>query len=190
MPIEKPAYNVNRLCGSGFQSVVNGAQDIVTGFSQIALTGGVENMSAYPHVLRGLRVGIPLGQSPPLEDSLWTGLTDSLCGLPMGLTAEKLGAQYNLTRDEVDEYALRSQKLCKEAQDAGRFNEELTPVPVKVKKANQNFEVDEHPKPQTTIETLKKLPTVFKKDGLVTAGSASVSTSSNLGIIMNNTYLF
>ncbi|XP_076257930.1 yippee interacting protein 2 [Rhynchophorus ferrugineus] len=173
IPIEKPAYNINRLCGSGFQSVVNGAQDILTGFSQIVLTGGTENMSAYPHVLRGLRFGVPLGQSPPLEDSLWAGLLDTQCNLPMGLTAEKLGAQYNLTRDEVDEFALRSQKLWKEAHDAGRFNEELVPIPVKVKKDIKNFEVDEHPKPQTTIDTLKKLPTVFKKEGLVTAGSAS-----------------
>ncbi|XP_030763457.1 3-ketoacyl-CoA thiolase, mitochondrial-like [Sitophilus oryzae] len=173
IPKEKPAYNINRLCGSGFQTVINSAQDIETGFAQISLAGGVENMSAFPHVIRGIRFGVPLGQPPPLEDSLWLGLTDSFCGLPMGVTAEKLGAQYKITRDEVDEYAIRSQKLWKEAQDAGRFKEEIVPVPYKVKKATQNLEVDEHPKPQTTLEVLKKLPTIFKKDGLVTAGSAS-----------------
>ncbi|XP_030755351.1 3-ketoacyl-CoA thiolase, mitochondrial-like, partial [Sitophilus oryzae] len=166
IPKEKPAYNINRLCGSGFQTVINSAQDIETGFAQISLAGGAENMSAFPHVIRGIRFGVPLGQPPPLEDSLWLGLTDSFCGLPMGVTAEKLGAQYKITRDEVDEYAIRSQKLWKEAQDAGRFKEEIVPVPYKVKKATQNLEVDEHPKPQTTLEVLKKLPTIFKKDGL------------------------
>jgi len=173
IPIEKPAYTVNRLCGSGFQSIVNGVQDIETGFAQISLTGGVENMSAYPHIVRGLRFGVPLGTDPKMEDSLWNGLTDTYCGLPMALTAEKLGAQFNLTRDEVDAFAVRSQKLWKEAQDAGRFKEELIPVPVKGKKGIENLEMDEHPKPQSTLESMKKLPTVFKKDGLVTAGSAS-----------------
>lgn len=173
VPIDKPALVINRLCGSGFQSIVNGVQDIVTGFAQVSLTGGVENMSAYPHIARGLRFGVPLSVSPSLEDSLWNGLTDTYCGLPMGKTAEKLGAQYNLTREEVDEFALRSQKLWKEAQDAGRFNEELVPIPVKVKKSVENLSVDEHPKPQTTLEGLKKLPTVFQKDGIVTAGSSS-----------------
>ncbi|CAG9766401.1 unnamed protein product [Ceutorhynchus assimilis] len=173
IPITAPAYSVNRLCGSGFQSIVNGVQDVESGFAQISLTGGVENMSAYPHVVRGLRWGLPLGSSPVMEDSLWLGLTDTYCNLPMGMTAEKLGAQFNITRDEVDQFALRSQRLWKEAQDAGRFIEELVPVPVKVKREIVNLSVDEHPKPQTTIEGLNKLPTVFKKDGLVTAGSAS-----------------
>lgn len=173
IPVEKPAFAVNRLCGSGFQSIVNGVQDLVTGFGNISLTGGVDNMSAFPHIVRGIRFGVPLGVTPQLEDSLWVGLTDSYCNLPMALTAEKLGAQYKLTRDEVDEFALRSQKLWKAANDAGRFKEELVPVPVKGKKGVENLEVDEHPKPNSTIETMKKLPTIFKKDGLVTAGSAS-----------------
>ncbi|ERL88284.1 3-ketoacyl-CoA thiolase, mitochondrial [Dendroctonus ponderosae] len=186
VPIEKPAYAINRLCGSGFQSIVNGVQDIEIGFSQIALTGGVENMSAYPHVIRGLRYGLPLGQSPALEDSLWVGLTDSYCNLPMALTAEKLGAQYNITKDQVDEFALRSQRLWKEAQDAGRFKEELVAVPVKIKKDIVNVEVDEHPKPQTTLEGLRKLPTIFKKDGLVTAGTASGIADGAGAVIVAN----
>ncbi|XP_050307799.1 3-ketoacyl-CoA thiolase, mitochondrial [Anthonomus grandis grandis] len=173
IPIEKPAYSVNRLCGSGFQSVVNGVQDIETGFAQISLAGGVESMSTYPHVARGLRWGVPLGKTPQLEDSLWLGLGDSYCNMSMGLTAEKLGAQFKLTREEVDQFALRSQQTWKAAQDAGRFNEELVPVPVKVKKEIVNVSVDEHPRPQTTIEGLSKLPTVFQKDGIVTAGSSS-----------------
>ncbi|XP_060533147.1 3-ketoacyl-CoA thiolase, mitochondrial [Cylas formicarius] len=173
VPLEKPALGVNRLCGSGFQSIVNGVQDLLTGFSRISLTGGVENMSACPHVARNIRFGVPLGQSPVLEDSLWLGLTDTYCKLPMALTAEKLGEQYGITRDEVDAFALRSQKKWKEAQDAGRFAEELVPVTLKSKKGPQSLSADEHPRPQTTAEGLKSLPTLFKKDGLVTAGSAS-----------------
>ncbi|KAL1501931.1 hypothetical protein ABEB36_007159 [Hypothenemus hampei] len=182
--VETPALSVNRLCGSGFQSIINGVQDIETGFAQISLTGGVENMSSYPHVLRGLRFGLPLGQSPPLEDSLWSGLTDTYCNLPMALTAEKLGAQYKVTKDEVDQFALRSQQLWKAAQDAGRFNEELVPVPVTIKRQTVELTVDEHPKPQTTLEGLKKLPTLFKKDGLVTAGSASGITDGAGAVVV------
>lgn len=113
IPIDRPAQSVNRLCGSGFQAIVNGVQDILTGLAQISLTGGVDNMSMTPHVARNIRWGVPLGQSPVLEDALWAGLTDTYCKLPMALTAEKLGAQYHITRDEVDEFALRSQKLWK-----------------------------------------------------------------------------
>ncbi|CAH1979693.1 unnamed protein product [Acanthoscelides obtectus] len=173
IPIEKPAFLVNKLCGSGFQSVVNGAQDIMTGSASIVLTGGVDNMSATPHTVRNIRFGVPLGTSPTLEDSLWVGLTDSYCKLPMALTAEKLGEQFKITRDEVDQYSLRSQQLWKAAQDAGRFKEEMAPVPVKVKRDTVNMDVDEHARPETTLDGLKKLPTLFKKDGLVTAGSAS-----------------
>ncbi|XP_023311779.1 3-ketoacyl-CoA thiolase, mitochondrial [Anoplophora glabripennis] len=148
-------------------------QEINTGASNIVLTGGVENMSAMPYAIRNARFGVPLGVSPVLEDTLWVGLTDTYCKLPMALTAEKLGEQYKITRDEVDEFSLRSQQLWKQAQDAGRFKEEIVPIPVKVKKDTVNFEIDEHPRPQTTIEGLKKLPTLFKKNGVVTAGSAS-----------------
>jgi len=173
IPQEIPALLVNRLCGSGFQAIVNGVQDILTGAAQISLTGGADNMSMAPHTARDVRFGVPLGKNIVLEDSLWIGLTDSYCKMPMALTAEKLGAQYNLTRDEVDQFALRSQQLWKAAQDGGRFKEEMAPVPIKVKKEIVNVDVDEHPRPQTTIDGLKKLPTLFKENGLVTAGSAS-----------------
>lgn len=136
-------------------------------------------MSAAPYTVRNIRFGSPLGVSPALEDSLWLGLTDTYCKLPMALTAEKLGEQFKITRDQVDDYSLRSQKLWKEAQDAGRFKEEIAPVPIKEKKALVDFAVDEHPRPQTTLDTLKKLPTLFKENGLVTAGSASVCRKRN-----------
>lgn len=173
IPFQRPAFAVNRLCGSGFQSIVSGAQNILTGESKIVLTGGAENMSQAPFIVRNVRYGTILGQKHDFEDSLWLGLLDTYCNLPMGLTAEKLGAQYNVKREEVDQFALSSQQRWKAANDAGRFNEEMVPVQVKIKKQDTVVSVDEHPRPQTTIETLTKLKPVFQKDGLVTAGSAS-----------------
>lgn len=173
IPLEKPASSINRLCGSGFQSIVSGAQSILTGEAKIVLSGGAENMSQAPFVVRNVRFGTVLGQKHEFEDSLWLGLLDTYCNMPMGMTAEKLGSQYGISRQQVDEFALRSQQLWKAANDAGRFKEELAPVTVTIKKQEVVVNVDEHPRPQTTPQSLAKLPPVFKKDGLVTAGSAS-----------------
>ncbi|XP_045777981.1 3-ketoacyl-CoA thiolase, mitochondrial [Maniola jurtina] len=173
IPQDKPALGVNRLCGSGFQSIVNSAQDILTGAAKISLAGGVENMSQAPFAVRGVRFGTMLGSTYAFEDTLWAGLTDSFCGLPMGMTAEKLGGQFGITRDEVDNFALRSQQRWKKANDAGVFKAEIEPVTLTIKRKEVKVDTDEHPRPQTTIEGLKKLPPVFKKEGLVTAGSAS-----------------
>ncbi|XP_011864233.1 PREDICTED: 3-ketoacyl-CoA thiolase, mitochondrial [Vollenhovia emeryi] len=173
IPLQKPALSVNRLCGSGFQAIVSGAQNILIGDSKIVLTGGAENMSQAPFVVRNIRYGTALGQKYEFEDSLWLGLLDTYCNLPMGLTAEKLGAQYNLKREEVDQFAMNSQQRWKAANDAGYFKEEIAPVQVKVKKQDTTVSVDEHPRIQTTLQTLAKLKPVFQKDGLVTAGSAS-----------------
>nr|XP_033325711.1 3-ketoacyl-CoA thiolase, mitochondrial [Megalopta genalis] len=173
IPIEKPAFAINRLCGSGFQSIVCGAQSILTGESRVVLTGGADNMSQAPFIVRNIRFGTMLGQKYEFEDSLWLGLLDTYCNLPMGMTAEKLGAQYDLKREEVDQFALRSQQTWKAANDAGRFKEEMAPVTVKVKKQDVDVNTDEHPRPQTTPESLAKLSPVFQKNGLVTAGTAS-----------------
>ncbi|XP_055609993.1 3-ketoacyl-CoA thiolase, mitochondrial [Uranotaenia lowii] len=173
IPIEKPALGVNRLCGSGFQSIVNGAQDILLGAAKISLTGGVDNMSQTPYTVRGTRFGIPLGTNPQLEDALWVGLSDSFCKLPMALTAENLAEKYKIPREKVDEFALRSQQLWKKANDAGVYKTEITPFKLKVKGKEVEFAVDEHPRPQTTLEGLNKLPSLFKKNGAVTAGTAS-----------------
>ncbi|KAK0080118.1 hypothetical protein PV325_000424 [Microctonus aethiopoides] len=173
IPLEKPAYSVNRLCGSGFQSIVNGLQSILCGESQIVLAGGAENMSQTPFVVRNVRFGTALGQKFDFEDALWVGLSDSYCNLPMGVTAEKLGAKYGITRDEVDKFALRSQHLWKAANESGYFKSEIAPVSIKTKKQQIEISVDEHPRPNATIEDMQKLPTIFQKDGLVTAGSAS-----------------
>lgn len=175
IPIDKPALGINRLCGSGFQAVINGAQDILTGIAKVSLTGGTDNMTQTPYVARNMRFGVPLGQNVALEDGLWTSLTDTYCKLPMALTAENLAVKYNIPREVVDQYALRSQQQWARAQKEGVFDAEITAVQLKVKGKEIDFSVDEHPRPQTTLEGLAKLKSLFKKDGTVTAGTASVS---------------
>jgi acetyl-CoA acetyltransferase family protein len=173
--IETPGLTVNRLCGSGFQAVVNGAQEILLGDAEICLVGGGESMSTTPHVVRGARWGLPLGKTPPLEDSLWEGLTDSYANMPMGQTAEKLGEQFGVDRCAADDFALRSQQLAKQAWDNGVYDDEVVPVPVKHPKTRKVEEVrrDEHMRPDSTAEGLAKLRPVFRENGLVTAGNAS-----------------
>jgi acetyl-CoA acetyltransferase family protein len=173
-PIETPALTVNRLCGSGFQAIINGAQEILLGDADVCLVGGGESMSQAPHVVRGLRWGTPLGKSPPLEDSLWESLKDPVAGLSMAETAENLAVQYKLERSCVDEFAHRSQMLAKQAWDSGVFADEVVPVSVKDKKGQvTQFSRDEHMRPDTTLEGLSKLKPYFRADGLVTAGNAS-----------------
>ncbi|XP_063586049.1 3-ketoacyl-CoA thiolase, mitochondrial-like [Penaeus indicus] len=173
VPLESPALTVNRLCGSGFQSVVNGAHDIIMGDSKIVLTGGTDSMSMAPYAVRNIRFGTRLGADLAMEDTLWASLTDAHCKTPMGVTAENLAAKYDITRQDADEFALKSQMNWKNAQENGHFDAEIAPVTLKTKKGPADMTVDEHPKPQATIEGLAKLPSVFKKNGTVTAGSAS-----------------
>jgi acetyl-CoA acetyltransferase family protein len=171
-PQEVPALTVNRLCGSGFEAIVQGALDIMSGGSEVALVGGSENMSQAPHVVRGARWGLPLGKSQ-MEDSLWTCLTDSYTGMPMAITAENLAEKYNISQDEVDAYSALSQSRFAAAQESGVFEAELTPVELKSRKGTTSFIKDEHNRPGTTAESLKKLPKVFKPDGVIHAGAAS-----------------
>ena len=173
--IETPALTVNRLCGSGFQAVITGAQEILLGEADVCLVGGGESMSTAPHVARGLRWGTPLGKSPPLEDMLWEALTDPIPNLKMAETAERLGEKYQLNRSCVDEFAYRSQLLAKQAWDSNVYADEVVPVPVKNPKTRQTeeFRRDEHMRPDTTLEALTKLKPYFKEGGLVTAGNAS-----------------
>ena len=174
LPIEVPAATLNRLCGSGFQAVIDGAEAILLGGSQLCLTGGTESMSQAPHVVRGVRWGkLRLGPAAPFEDTLWEALMDSYCGLSMAETAENLAEEYAVTRLEVDEYAVRSQGRAKAAWDEGRFDEEVVPVTVQVKGSDVELRADEHMRPETRLEDLAKLRPYFKKDGLVTAGNAS-----------------
>jgi acetyl-CoA acyltransferase 2 len=173
VPVATPALIVNRLCGSGFEAVVQGALQIETGQAEAVLVGGTESMSQAPYVQRGSRFGVPLGKVPVVEDSLWNALTDTQAKMPMAMTAEKLAEQYRISQDEVDEFAVLSQRRHAEAQAAGRFQAEIAPVEIETRKGKVRFEKDEHPRPETTVEGLRKLPKVFKKDGVIHAGAAS-----------------
>jgi acetyl-CoA acetyltransferase family protein len=173
--VETPAVTVNRLCGSGFEAIVQGAQQILLGDSTAVLAGGTESMSQAPHVVRGARWGLRLGPPAPLEDLLWEALRDTQCGLSMAETAENLAAEYGISRQAVDEYALQSQQRTREAWAAGVFRDEVVPVPIQNRKTRQSepWAQDEHLRPDSTLEGLAKLAPYFKKDGVVTAGNAS-----------------
>jgi acetyl-CoA acyltransferase 2 len=173
LPIEVPALTVNRLCGSGFQAAISAAQEIRTGDAEACLVGGTESMSLAPHVLRGARWGYAFGKAPPLEDLLWSCLTDEYAGCAMGITAENVAEKYGITRAACDEYALSSQRRWAAADGEGRFREEIEVMQVPGKKGPIAFERDEPPRPDTSAEALAKLAPVFKKDGVVTAGNAS-----------------
>ncbi|MGH0161449.1 UNVERIFIED_CONTAM: hypothetical protein FKN15_048142 [Acipenser sinensis] len=173
VPIPVPALTVNRLCGSGFQSIINGAQEICLKESEVVLCGGSESMSQAPYAVRNIRFGTKFGVDLKMEDTLWAGLTDLHVKIPMGITAENLAVQYEISREDCDKYAHKTQQRWKAAHDAGHFNAEIAAVEVKTKKGKQPMTQDEHPRPQTTLEQLAKLQPVFKKGGTVTAANAS-----------------
>jgi acetyl-CoA acetyltransferase family protein len=170
--IEVPALTVNRLCGSGIQAAISGGQMIRLGEADVVLTGGTENMSQAPHVIRGLRNGLRLGQGQ-LEDSLWSALLDTHCGCTMAGTAENCAAKYGISREDQDRYAIRSQQLADAAWQAGRFKDEVVPVEITSRRGVELFARDDHMRPDSTLEALAKLPAAFSKSGCVTAGNAS-----------------
>ena len=172
LPIEVPALTVNRLCGSGIQAAITGGQYIQLGEAGIVLAGGMESMSQAPHVIRGLRTGLKLGQGK-LEDYLYEALLDPYCGLFMAQTAEKCATKYSIPREAQDCYAVRSQRCADEAWRAGKFVEEVVPVEIKTRKGTTVVDRDDHMRPETTVEGLAKLPAAFSKEGTVTAGNAS-----------------
>ncbi len=173
IPIDKPALTVNRLCGSGFQAVITAAEQILMGEANAVLAAGAENMSQAPHSVFGLRDGQKFGRAPKMVDTLWEALTDSYCKTPMAVTAENLAEKYGITREDADAFGLRSQQKWAAAQEGGFFEDELAPVTIETRRGTKTIDRDEHPRPETTMETLGKLPPVFKKDGVVTAGNAS-----------------
>ncbi len=175
VPQEAGALTVNRLCGSGFQAIVSGAQEILLDGTDVALCGGAESMSQAPHIVRGARWGgLRLGPAASgFQDLLWEALLDSHCGLTMAQTAEELADRYDVTREEADRVAVNSQRRAKAAWDAGRYDAEVAPVTVRTRKGPREFAVDEHMRPDTTVEALSRLRPYFKKGGLVTAGNAS-----------------
>ena len=171
-PVEVPALTVNRLCGSGIQSVISAAQMILLGESRLAVAGGMENMSQAPHVIRGARSGFRLGEGK-LEDSLMVALLDTHCGLYMAQTSDTLARKYDISRERMDDYALRSQKAAASAQTRGLLAEEIVPVEVAQGKKTVKVDQDDHLRPDSTAEGLAALRPSFGKDGLVTAGNAS-----------------
>jgi acetyl-CoA acyltransferase 2 len=172
LPIETPAVTVNRLCGSGMESITQAAQRILLGEAKMVLAGGMENMSQCPHVIRGARTGFRLGEGK-LEDSLMSGLYDTYCGFSMSETAENLASEQHITRRASDEYALRSQQAADAAFRAGYFKDEIVPVEVRKGKKTTIVADDDHRRPDTTLEILEALKPAFRKDGIVTAGNAS-----------------
>ncbi len=184
VPVSVGALGVNRLCGSGFQAFVNAAEMMLTEQAQVILAGGTESMSQAPHIIRGARWGLQLGKGN-LEDSLWSGLTDSYAGIPMGMTAENLAEQYKLTQDEVDAFSLLSQKRFAAAQEGGRLAAEIAPVELKTRKGTTLFEKDEYNRPESTLEGYKKLPKAFKKDGVIHAGAASGICDGAASMVMS-----
>jgi acetyl-CoA acyltransferase 2 len=183
IPIEVPALTVNRLCGSGLQAAISGAQHIQLGEAEVVLTGGVESMSQAPHVIRGLRGGLKLGQGK-LEDSLYECLLDTMCGLFMAQTAENCATRYGIGRDEQDRYALRSQQCAAEAWQHGRFGDEVVPVEIKGRKGVTVVDRDDHLRSDATLDGLAKLPAAFSKEGTVTAGNASGIVDGGAAVIL------
>ena len=186
LPIETPALTVNRLCGSGMQALVNGAQMIQLGEATTVLAGGMESMSQAPHVIRGARWGFGLGEGK-MEDSLMVALLDTYCGLYMANTAELYAEQQGITRQMMDEFALQSQQKAGAAQKACRLGEEITPVALKNRKGEptgETFDKDDHLRPETTMEGLAKLKAAFGKNGTVTAGNASGIVDGGAAVVM------
>jgi len=185
LPVETPAVTVNRLCGSGIESISQAAQRILLGEATLVLAGGMENMSQCPHVIRGARTGFRLGEGK-LEDSLTSGLYDTFCGFSMSETAENLAAEQGITRRASDEYALRSQQAAEAAFQACRMKEEIVPVEVKKGKKTALVTEDDHRRPDTTMAILESLQPAFRKDGLVTAGNASGIVDGAAAIVVTH----
>lgn len=170
--VETPCLTINRLCGSGFQAIVTGSQEICLDDADIVLAVGSENMSQSPFVMRNCRFGVKFTQTPTNECTLWSTLTDWHINTPMGVTAENLAKKYGLTRKDVDEYALTSQTRWKDANKSGRFKDEMAPIKLVERRKESVMDVDEHPQ-DTSMEILGKLRPSFDKDGVSTAGNSS-----------------
>ena len=188
IPKEKSAFVVNKVCGSGLKSVVLGVQSILLGDNDVVVCGGVENMSAAPHYTKNARFGQKLG-SFELEDTIINdGLTDAFENYHMGITAENIAEQYNITREEQDEFALLSQKKATAAIENNQFANEIAPIVIKTRREEIIFDTDEFVRPNTTLESLAKLRPAFKKDGTVTAGNASgINDGAACVILMSET---
>lgn len=185
LPVGVPALTLNRLCGSGFQAIVSGAEQLALGLAHCVLVGGAESMSQAPHIVRGARWGLKLGANNELEDSLWTALNDTFVHMPMAMTAEKLAEEFHISQEEVDAYSVNSQQRHAIAHSSGAFLEEMATVEIVERRATRTFSVDEHARANTNLEDLKKLPKVFKKDGVVHAAAASGICDGAAALVMS-----
>lgn len=183
--IHSTAQTVNRLCASGLQAIVTGATAIDHGDMRVVAAGGAESMSNFPYCSYKTRFGARMGDIP-MKDALTTALAEPFTGTHIAITAENIAVKYGFTREQVDAYALESQKKAAAAIAAGKFKEEIVPIEVKTKKGNFVFDTDEHPR-QTSMEKLGKLRTLFKQDGVVTAGNASGVNDAAAALILMNT---
>ena len=172
IPVESPAWGVNQLCGSGLRSVALGYQALVNGDSDVVVAGGQESMSMAPHA-QHLRGGVKMGAFDMVDTMIKDGLWDAFNGYHMGNTAENVARQYQITRQQQDEFAVASQQKAEAAQKAGKFKDEIVPVTVKTRKGDIVVDTDEYPRHGATLEAMAKLRPAFEKDGTVTAGSAS-----------------
>ena len=172
IPVERTAFGINQVCGSGLRSVALAAQQIATGDAGIVIAGGQESMTQSPHCAN-LRAGQKMGDLSLVDTMIRDGLWEAFNGYHMGTTAENVAQKFQITREQQDELAYNSQRKAGEAQKAGRFADEITPVTIKGRKGDTVVEKDEYPKPETTMEILAKLRPAFSKDGTVTAGNAS-----------------
>jgi acetyl-CoA C-acetyltransferase len=184
-PETVPAYTVNQACGSGLKAIILGAQEIMLGRARAILAGGTESMSRVPYYAEGARFGMRMGNMELVDGMYRDGFNDPLSGLVMGETAENLAKRYEISREEQDEYALRSQQRAQAAIDSGRLDDEITPLEIKGRKGETTlFARDEHYRAGTTIESLKKLPPVFSREGTVTAGNSSGITDGAAAIVL------
>jgi len=173
IPIEVPAYTIGMVCGSGMKAVIEGARAIKAGDADVILAGGTENMSAAPYAMPAARFGARMNNTKMIDTMVNDGLWEVFNNYHMGITAENVCDQWGITREELDAFALSSQQKTEAAQNAGKFDDEIVPVPVKVKKQVVDFAKDEFPRAGTTAEALAKLKPAFKADGRVTAGNSS-----------------
>jgi len=183
IPKEVPAFTVNRLCGTGVQSIVSGAQAIQTGDADVVVAGGAESMSRGPYWMPAGRFGARMGETKML-DPVVGGLTDPFNRIHMGVTAENLAESHSISREEQDEFAIRSHQRAHAAIEAGKFDDEVVPVEVKIKRDTVQFSRDEHVRPEASIESMAKLKPVFKPDGTVTAGNASGMNDAGAAVVL------
>ncbi|HEX6625836.1 MAG TPA: acetyl-CoA C-acetyltransferase [Pyrinomonadaceae bacterium] len=185
VPETVPASTVNQACGSGLKAIILGAQEVLLGRARAVLAGGVESMSRVPFFAEGVRWGLRMGDAPLVDGMYRDGFQDPLSGLVMGETAENLARRYEITREEQDEYALRTQQRAAAAVEAGRFDAETVAVEVKGRKGEPvAFARDEHPRAETSIESLRKLAPVFSEGGTVTAGNSSGITDGAAALVV------